>query len=43
VIRAIIEAARRHGKPVIVDPKGHDYRVYRGAGRDLHLCRPGRR
>ena len=31
VIRAIIEAARRHGKPVIVDPKGHDYRVYRGA------------
>jgi len=31
VIRAVIEAARRHGKPVIVDPKGHDYRVYRGA------------
>jgi D-beta-D-heptose 7-phosphate kinase / D-beta-D-heptose 1-phosphate adenosyltransferase len=31
VIRAIIDAARRHGKPVIVDPKGHDYRVYRGA------------
>jgi D-beta-D-heptose 7-phosphate kinase/D-beta-D-heptose 1-phosphate adenosyltransferase len=31
VIRAIIEAARRHGTPVIVDPKGHDYRVYRGA------------
>src|SRR4029077_13725047 len=25
VIRAIIEAARRYGKPVIVDPKGHDY------------------
>src|SRR6476659_10498769 len=31
VIRAVIEAARPHGKPVIVDPKGHDYRVYRGA------------
>jgi D-beta-D-heptose 7-phosphate kinase / D-beta-D-heptose 1-phosphate adenosyltransferase len=31
VIRAVIEAARRLGKPVIVDPKGHDYRVYRGA------------
>ena len=31
VIRAVIEKARRLGKPVIVDPKGHDYRVYRGA------------
>ena len=31
VVRAIIEAARRLGRPVIVDPKGHDYRVYRGA------------
>ena len=31
VIRAIIDAARRHGKPVVVDPKGHDYSVYRGA------------
>ena len=31
VIRAVIEAARRFGKPVVVDPKGHDYRVYRGA------------
>ena len=31
VIRAVIDAARRLGKPVIVDPKGHDYRVYRGA------------
>ncbi|HKM87383.1 MAG TPA: D-glycero-beta-D-manno-heptose-7-phosphate kinase [Xanthobacteraceae bacterium] len=31
VIRAIIDTARRLGKPVIVDPKGHDYRVYRGA------------
>jgi len=31
VVRAIIAAARRLGKPVIVDPKGHDYRIYRGA------------
>jgi D-beta-D-heptose 7-phosphate kinase / D-beta-D-heptose 1-phosphate adenosyltransferase len=31
VIRAIIAAGLRLGKPVIVDPKGHDYRVYRGA------------
>ncbi len=31
VIRAVIDAARRHGKPVIVDPKAHDYTVYRGA------------
>ena len=31
VIRAIIEKARQLGKPVIVDPKGHDYRVYHGA------------
>ena len=31
VIRAIIDAARQHGKPVMVDPKGHDYSVYRGA------------
>jgi D-beta-D-heptose 7-phosphate kinase/D-beta-D-heptose 1-phosphate adenosyltransferase len=31
VIRAIIDAARRHSKPVVVDPKGHDYSVYRGA------------
>ena len=31
VIRAMIEAARRHGKPVIVDPKGDDFRIYRGA------------
>jgi D-beta-D-heptose 7-phosphate kinase/D-beta-D-heptose 1-phosphate adenosyltransferase len=31
VIRAVIDEARRLGKPVIVDPKGHDYRVYRGA------------
>src|SRR5262249_44613129 len=31
VIRAIIDAARRRGTPVIVDPKFHEYRVYRGA------------
>jgi D-beta-D-heptose 7-phosphate kinase/D-beta-D-heptose 1-phosphate adenosyltransferase len=31
VIRAVIDAARAHGKPVIVDPKGNDYSVYRGA------------
>lgn len=31
VIRAVIEAARKTGKPVIVDPKGNDYSVYRGA------------
>jgi D-beta-D-heptose 7-phosphate kinase / D-beta-D-heptose 1-phosphate adenosyltransferase len=31
VIRAIIDAARRCGKPVVVDPKGHDYTLYRGA------------
>jgi D-beta-D-heptose 7-phosphate kinase / D-beta-D-heptose 1-phosphate adenosyltransferase len=31
VVRAIIDAARRLGKPVVVDPKHHDYRIYRGA------------
>jgi D-beta-D-heptose 7-phosphate kinase / D-beta-D-heptose 1-phosphate adenosyltransferase len=31
VVRAIIDAARACGKPVVVDPKGHDYSVYRGA------------
>jgi len=31
VIRAIIDRARRLGKPVVVDPKGHDYSIYRGA------------
>ena len=31
VVRAAIEAARKAGKPVIVDPKGRDYGVYRGA------------
>jgi len=31
VVRAVISAARKAGKPVIVDPKGRDYSVYRGA------------
>jgi D-beta-D-heptose 7-phosphate kinase / D-beta-D-heptose 1-phosphate adenosyltransferase len=31
VIAAVIAAARRAGKPVIVDPKGLDYSRYRGA------------
>ena len=31
VIRAVIAAAKKAGKPVIVDPKGRDYRIYRGA------------
>jgi len=30
-VRAIIDGARRLGKPVIVDPKGHDYSLYKGA------------
>ena len=31
VIRAIVDKARELGKPVIVDPKGSDFSVYRGA------------
>ncbi len=31
LIRRLIEAANAAGKPVIVDPKGTDYSVYRGA------------
>jgi D-beta-D-heptose 7-phosphate kinase/D-beta-D-heptose 1-phosphate adenosyltransferase len=31
VVRAVIEAAKMAGKPVVVDPKGRDYSVYRGA------------
>jgi D-beta-D-heptose 7-phosphate kinase / D-beta-D-heptose 1-phosphate adenosyltransferase len=31
VIRAVIDAARALGKPIVVDPKGHDYSIYRGA------------
>ncbi len=31
VIRAVIDAANKLEKPVVVDPKGRDYGVYRGA------------
>jgi D-beta-D-heptose 7-phosphate kinase/D-beta-D-heptose 1-phosphate adenosyltransferase len=31
VLRAIIEAARKRGLPVVVDPKSHDFNIYRGA------------
>ncbi|RAI41323.1 D-glycero-beta-D-manno-heptose-7-phosphate kinase [Rhodoplanes roseus] len=31
VVRAVIERARALGKPVVVDPKGRDFSVYRGA------------
>ena len=31
VVRAVIDAARRLGKPVVVDPKGVDFGVYHGA------------
>ena len=31
VCRMIIDAARRHGIPVLVDPKGRDFTKYRGA------------
>jgi len=31
VIRAVIDAAVAAGKPVVVDPKGRDYGIYRGA------------
>jgi D-beta-D-heptose 7-phosphate kinase/D-beta-D-heptose 1-phosphate adenosyltransferase len=31
VIRAVIDAANRLGKPVVVDPKGRDYSIYHGA------------
>ena len=31
VIRALIEAALRMGKSVVVDPKGKDFSIYRGA------------
>jgi D-beta-D-heptose 7-phosphate kinase/D-beta-D-heptose 1-phosphate adenosyltransferase len=31
VIRAVIDAANKAGKPVVVDPKGRDYSIYRGA------------
>jgi D-beta-D-heptose 7-phosphate kinase/D-beta-D-heptose 1-phosphate adenosyltransferase len=31
VVRAVIDAAKKAGKPVVVDPKGRDYGIYRGA------------
>lgn len=31
VLRALIDAARAKGRPIVVDPKGHDYSRYRGA------------
>lgn len=31
IIRGIIDSARRHNKPVVVDPKGRDFARYRGA------------
>src|SRR5580704_11903417 len=31
VIRAVIDGARKLGKPVVVDPKAVDYAVYKGA------------
>ena len=31
VLRAVIDAARELGKPVIVDPKGKDFSIYQGA------------
>jgi len=31
VSQALIELARRHSKPIVVDPKGTDYAKYRGA------------
>src|SRR5205085_8258154 len=31
VIRTVIDRARKLGKPVVVDPKGSDFSIYRGA------------
>ncbi len=31
VVRAVIDAANKASKPVVVDPKGRDYSLYRGA------------
>ncbi|MPZ40820.1 MAG: D-glycero-beta-D-manno-heptose-7-phosphate kinase [Rhizobiales bacterium] len=39
VLRAVIDKARELGKPVIVDPKGADFSVYRG----VTLVTPNRR
>ncbi len=39
VVRGLIGAARRYGKPVVVDPKGSDFERYRGAT----LIKPNRK
>jgi D-beta-D-heptose 7-phosphate kinase / D-beta-D-heptose 1-phosphate adenosyltransferase len=39
VAAAVIAAARKSGKPVVVDPKGTDYSLYRGAS----VLKPNRR
>lgn len=31
LIRAVLDAAKKAGKPVVIDPKGNDFGVYRGA------------
>ncbi|MEA4837367.1 MAG: D-glycero-beta-D-manno-heptose-7-phosphate kinase [Rhodospirillaceae bacterium] len=31
LVRGLIDGARRQGLPVVVDPKGKDYRIYEGA------------
>lgn len=31
VVRGVIDAAKAAGKPVVVDPKGRDYSIYKGA------------
>src|SRR5438477_6740643 len=31
LIRSVIEGAKKLGKPAVVDPKGLDFRIYRGA------------
>ena len=31
LIRAVLDAANKAGKPVVVDPKGNDFSIYRGA------------
>jgi rfaE bifunctional protein kinase chain/domain len=31
LVRGLIASAARHGKPIVVDPKGSDYERYRGA------------
>jgi D-beta-D-heptose 7-phosphate kinase/D-beta-D-heptose 1-phosphate adenosyltransferase len=31
VVRTVIDAAKRANRPVVVDPKGRDYTIYRGA------------